>query len=357
VWLPQAGLNRTLAELVPLPLPAPIETPPVLRLLSSKRLDGQVTRLALAELTDTGVGIDLEVALRYGGAPVLALAGRVVGQVRPVRADAGAVRAVELAIDPASLRAASWQLAGTTAPAGPTLPLLDQLGDWLREHGEAQLRSLIELAAPQLADLTTVRLDLPVLPLTDLRVEPRTEPEPGLAVLLHTSLPIVTGVGDHPMPRTELPATLVLSNDAMMEIGNWALASQALPAAESSHLAREFPVLTWRGGVRPLQLDVFRLTRPCGRARIGATPTATLEGDTIRVAIDDGVVEQTSGSALYEVLAFSRSIFEGTIEKNRQVASSLALRVGQQPLQVRVASLALGTDTSTLGLAITKPPR
>jgi hypothetical protein len=156
------------------------------------------------------------------------------------------------------------------------------------------------------------------------------------------------------MPISKAPAVFSVSNDTLAELGNWAIAHDQLPKQQLEKFAEQYPVLTWRPGVRPLQIDAFCTKSPCGQFRIGATPVANSNDESVTVGIVDGVVEQVAGSVLFEALAWSKSVFAGTIEKTKTVASSTAVSLGGHRLLITVADLRLEDQRTSVALGISK---
>lgn len=371
IYLPFAVADHLIARrMVALqPVGSPIKLPGRIgRFLGSIRLAPR--RLNLRPAADDRVGLRLEVDLLAGQDPLVALTLDV--DVRPVvdvtegvllvalRADD--LRSIRASIMPddavrlaAAIRVRLPSLARAVVSEAEIASLARASIDYLAGHLGALLIDSGLMSA--LGELTRLRVDIPIVPVSRLSLHSVRQAGGGLVVAIFTDLPAAAGVtATPPTPADPLAVEVRLSADALAELGNRALATGLLPRRYDGEMHPKnegdfTPGLRWAAGPRPFKIVAWRVKSPCLRARIGADPTLRIARGQLIVGIEHGEVEEVRGAALVRARVWMKRIGADAIGFTRHTLASARFTVAGVPLTGHITRAAYRAGAFTIDLA------
>jgi len=190
-----------------------------------------------------------------------------------------------------------------------------------------------------------MRFTLPDLPVESLRVESTGKGGGRLTLRIKTTLPVAAGLEKPRKGWLEAyggQAVLRVSADLVARLANQAMADGRIPdrfddSGKPAQKGPFRPALAWVAGTRPVKLHVWRTESPCLKVRIGGTPQVKVKGKHLRVAITDGVVEETSGSIQARLAIWLQTAWSQAFVFGRKVARRTTLKVGKETLLLNLA--------------------
>ncbi len=346
-------IARRLSKLEPFAL-----APPVVGLIvpALRRLRVVAKKLSLRPAAEGQVGFAVELVLRGGEQDWLKL--RVKARIRPEVVDGAIViglraddlRRVEPELGPAPRKAIANALRETLPAA-----LLDSLSEedladlaatlieYLSAEGYEALRDGL---LKDLGEIAKLRLALPRLPIDALEVRSMLEPSPRLVVdvqsslAVHTGLPADSGlgvIGDGGSPRA---LRVYMSGSMVAELGNWAIDNGQLPPRYDSDLEPDpkghfRPRFDWLAGdERPMKIHVVSTEPQCVQLRIGARPRLRFVGQDLVFHLDDGQIEQVTGTWIVQLGVQFKRLGKGPMAFSKQRAKSMSLSLSGQELEL-----------------------
>jgi len=113
----------------------------------------------------------------------------------------------------------------------------------------------------------------------------------------------------------------------------------------------------WRGGSSPLVVHLWRTQGACKNAEAAARLVLALQGDKVRVDVQDGRITSVAGPAFAEAFAWLGGIFSSAMEFTFDTDAFVRFDSGDQQVQVRLAKIALGENDLVLELDLGLTPR
>jgi hypothetical protein len=355
IVVPFAVADRLIARRIATlrPLGSPIRLPGRIgTLLGSLRLAPR--RMTLRPAPDDRLGLRLELDVLAGDTALFAVT--IDLDLRPeVDVAKGvlrvAVRADDLrAVRPAIASDAALRLAAAIQARLPSLARSvlspDEIAliartsiDYLAGHVGTLL--VTSGLASALGELTSVRVDIPIVPVSRLWLRSVRQGDRGaLVVGVFTRLPAAVGVS-MTAGREPQAVQVRLSGDALAELGNRALVTGLLPRRydDRMHPKKDgdfTPGFRWVRGRRPVKLFAWRLESPCLRARIGADPIVGLRGGKLVVGVEHGEVEEVRGAMLVRARVWMKRIGAEAIRFTRRTIASARISIAGSPLAGRI---------------------
>jgi len=106
----------------------------------------------------------------------------------------------------------------------------------------------------------------------------------------------------------------------------------------------------WRGGSSPLVVHLWRTQGACKSAEVAARLGLALQGDSVRVDVQDGRITSVSGPAFAEAFAWLEGIFGDAMEYTFDTDAFVRFETEDAQVQVRLARIALGENDLVLDL-------
>lgn len=113
----------------------------------------------------------------------------------------------------------------------------------------------------------------------------------------------------------------------------------------------------WRGGSSPLVVHLWRTNGECKNAEVAARLVLALQGDKVRVDVQDGRITSVAGPAFAEAFAWLGGIFSSAMAFTFDTDAFVRFESGDQQIQVRLAKIALGENDLVLDLDLGVAPR
>jgi len=113
----------------------------------------------------------------------------------------------------------------------------------------------------------------------------------------------------------------------------------------------------WRPGPRPFKLHLWRLDAPCAALRLGGTPEARIDNDTIQIWVNDGRVERVRGSLLVKVGVFLNEFWSRVFRVEVEALRRVRIKIAGELLDLSVERLTLKEDGWAVALSVRDRPK
>ena len=362
------SVQRTVSAIRPVQLPLPDLGPVELGSLAV-----QVRGVAFQPAPAGSLGARVGVALTSQGRPVTAVDLDVVvapqldpreGSVR-VRLRPQDLAQVRPSLPPAERERFAAFVLGLVPASARMLIGREQVEALADEF----LRELVGRRWPQIRDnlfkgtdaLVDVEIDLPALPLTRLELRSGAA---DLELWGHAALPAAS-LSPGPARPPGVDARLValrLSGAAAAALANRAIAQGQLPARYDREgrpdPSGEFVAgVDWRAGDRPLKVHAWSLSGQCARLSFGGTPSATVRGGALEVAVPDGTLEDVEGSLRVRAAVWLSGLGRQAFAISETVAGATELEIADATYRARVVAASSTGSDLVFALALAEAPR
>lgn len=193
----------------------------------------------------------------------------------------------------------------------------------------------------RVGELGRFEVALPDVPLQRAKLTSHARPLPHLRLALFTSLPVRRG-WQTPLHPHSAHTRIALAGSALAEIGNDAMQRGLLPRRYDGSLRPKknggtIPRYDWRADQpRPLKLRIHKVSTPCAQVVLGAKLDVRRHGKRLEVGIHEGRIEEVHGAPLTRLWIWMRQLWQGPVDKTREMASGAMLTLGGRTLAVQI---------------------
>jgi hypothetical protein len=232
---------------------------------------------------------------------------------------------------------------------------LDNAAQELREYlSNTAYRALEKHVLPRLGELTTLRLQLPLLPITTVKLAETTD---AITLDLMTELPARHGLTAKPPASEDM--MLRVSGSVATALANWGIERGHLPQHYTRDLTPkpEGEYWPWFEFVtqerRPVKIHIFQERNGCSYFQVGMTVKLEVAGEQLNVAMLDQLVEGVDAGSPLEAALWVKQLIQGSIDSTRKAATQTRFTFGERALVTRIIGATLADGEIDIALKLT----